>query len=364
MVRTLLALLAALAAIIAAPAFAQAKPHDARAILGEIGRVTTPNGIDESKAITIGGIKQWITVRGRDKRNPILLVLHGGPAAPELFTRFIFEAPWTDFFTVVEWDQRGAGKTMAINDPARIAPTITVDRMTDDAIELIAYLRRAYHRQKIFLLGHSWGTILGMRVAERRPQWLYAYIGAGQIIDMRAGETIGYRWTLDKARADHNAEAVRELQGIAPYPNPDGSIPLDKIMVERKWSLHYGALGYGRDSYDYLDNAKWISPDYTDAEAKAIDAGSALSLPRLLPAMARTNFTHVHTFDCPVIMFVGRHDYTTPPEPVVQWMAKLQAPAKRLVWFENSAHMMFTDEPGKVLVALVEDALPLARPKP
>ena len=96
---------------------AQAAPPDPHAILAEVGKVASDNGIDEAKAVEIGGIRQWITVRGRDRRNPILLVIHGGPAAPELPNRYLFERPWEDYFTVVQWDQRGAGKTYALNDP-------------------------------------------------------------------------------------------------------------------------------------------------------------------------------------------------------------------------------------------------------
>jgi pimeloyl-ACP methyl ester carboxylesterase len=332
-----------------------------RQILGEVQKVTSTNGIDEAKAVTIGGIPQWITVRGRDRRNPILLVLHGGPAAPELPTRYLFEAPWTDYFTVVEWDQRGAGETYALNDPAKIAPTLTEDRMVADAEELISYLRTTYGKQKIFVMGHSWGTILGMRVAEDKPNWLYAYIGMGQIIDMAEGEKAGYAWVLKAAADDHNDKALAELKAIAPYPEADGSLPIEKIDVERKWSMHYGGLIHGRDTYNDLSDAQRLSPDYSAPDVEAlIDTASGFSFPKLLPQMARTDFSKVAKLDVPIVMFVGRYDYTTPTAPVVAWYDRLKAPKKKLVWFENSAHMMSIEEPGKVLMHLVQDARPLA----
>jgi proline iminopeptidase len=101
----------------------------ARKIIGDLQKVVSPNGIDQQMEITIGGIKQWITIRGRDKNNPILLFLHGGPAAPEMPTSWTFQNPWEDYFTVVQWDQRGSGKTYNANDPKKIAPTLTADRM-------------------------------------------------------------------------------------------------------------------------------------------------------------------------------------------------------------------------------------------
>jgi pimeloyl-ACP methyl ester carboxylesterase len=349
----------ALAAIALTQAYAESSPNP-HTILAEVGKIVSPNGIDEAKAVEIGGIRQWITVRGRDRRNPILLVLHGGPAAPDLPNRYLFEGPWTDYFTVVEWDQRGSGKTYELNDPEKIAPTMHAERMVQDTEELVAYLRTTYNKKKIFALGHSWGTIIGINLAARKPDWLYAYIGVGQIINMREGERICYEWVLNAARKAGDAQAIRELEAIAPYPESNGALPLEKINVERKWSVHYGGLTYGRDSYDFWENAEKISPDYSEADFKAIDAGSAFSLPKLLPEMAATDFTKLTRLGCPVLIFAGRHDYTTPSEPVQRWFNRLEAPSKRWVWFENSAHMMYAEEPGRVLVNLVQFALPFA----
>jgi pimeloyl-ACP methyl ester carboxylesterase len=329
-----------LAGLVLATGAARAAPPDPHAILAEVGKVVSDNGIDEARAVGIGGIRQWITVRGRDRRNPILLVIHGGPAAPELPNRYLFEAPWLDYFTVVEWDQRGAGKTYALNDPAKVAPTLTKARMVEDAEELTAWLRATYGKPKIFVMGHSWGTVLGLSLAERRPDWLYAYIGVGQIIDMRAGEKIGYDWVLQQARAAGDATAV--------------------IDTERKWSVHFGGLTHGRTTYDVWENAERISPDYSEADFKAIDAGSAFSFPVLLPQLAATDFTKLTRLRCPLLIFAGRYDYTTPAAPVKHWFDRLTAPGKRFVWFEDSAHMMYGEEPGKVLVSLVRDALPFA----
>lgn len=351
------ALLLPAAAASPKPAKSAPNPH---AILGEVSKVVSPNGIDEAKAIDIGGIRQWITVRGRDRRNPILLVLHGGPAAPDLPNRYLFERHWNDYFTVAEWDQRGAGKTYLLNDPKKIAPTMNRARMVQDAEELVAYLRETYAKERIFVLGHSWGTILGLNLAQRRPDWLYAYIGVGQIINMREAERIAYDWVMNTARKAADADAVKELEATAPYPEPDGALPLEKINVERKWSVRYGGLTYGRQTYGFWENAEKISPDYTETDFKAIDAGSAFSLPKLLPEMAATDFTKLTRLNCPLLIFAGRYDYTTPSQPVQQWFERVEAPSKRWVWFENSAHMIYAEEPGRVLVHLVQEALPFA----
>jgi pimeloyl-ACP methyl ester carboxylesterase len=344
-------------AAVSSPPFTQDR---ARKIIGDLQRVVTKNGIDEQKKITLGGIKQWITIRGRDRDNPILLFLHGGPAAPEMPTSWTFQNPWEDYFTVVQWDQRGSGKTYNANDPDRIAPTLTVTRMEKDTEELVQYLRRKYHKKKIFVLGHSWGSLLGIMLAHNHPEWLYAYVGMGQMIDSQASERDSYETTLKAARAAHDRVAVKELESIAPYPG--GALSLDKINIERKWSVTYGGLSWNRDSYAYYYRATELSPDYTDNDLTAIDKGSLLSLAQLLPAFSTFDYSGVTDFKCPIIIFNGRHDETVSANVAADWFAHVHAPAKKLVWFENSAHMMQIEEPGKVLVHLVEDVRPLAEP--
>ncbi len=341
------------------PSLAAAAP-DPRKVIDDLQKIVTPNGIDERKQIELGGIKQWIAVRGRDKDNPILLFLHGGPAAPEMPTSWTFQNPWEDYFTVVQWDQRGAGKTYNADDPERVRPTISTDTMERDTQELVQYLRATYRKKKIFVMGHSWGTILGLKLAQAHPEWLYAYVGMGQIVNSRDSERLGYAATLQAAQDAHNDQAIKELKAIAPYPEADGAIPLAKIDVERKWSVIFGGLSWRRDSYGYYYHAGALSPDYGDADLDAIDKGSALSLPILLKDMETTDFTHATDFKCPIVIFNGRHDDTTSSKVAADWFAHVHAPSKKLVWFENSAHMMQIEEPGRVLVHLVEDVRPLA----
>jgi len=351
------------ALLLVAPMVAHAAPFsedDARKIVSELQKVTSPNGIDQQLEIPIGGTKQWITVRGRDVNNPILLFIHGGPAAPEMPTSWTFQNPWEDFFTVVQWDQRGAGKTYTADDPKRIAPTLSTDRMEKDAEEVVQYLRATYHKDKIFVLGHSWGSTLGLLLAQRHPEWLYAYIGMGQMIDTRASEKESYDSMLAVAEARHDAKAVEELKALAPYPEANGSLVLDKVNVERKWVMKLGGLTYNRSDYGYYYNASELSPDYSDADLDAIGKGSQMSLKALASAFASVNFEKTTDFRCPIIIFNGRHDETVSSTVTAAWFARVHAPQKKLVWFENSAHMMQIEEPGRVLMHLVEDVRPLA----
>ena len=168
----------------AAPAASAASvPPDWRTpvqkILRDVRRIPQPQGIEEAFPVRIGGIDQWISVRGRDRRNPILLFIHGGPASTEAPVSWLYQSGWEDYFTVVQWDQRGAGKTYVANDAAVVEPTITQERMVADGEEMVAWLRSHYTKRKVFVLGHSWGTLIGLEVARRHPDWLHAYIGMG-----------------------------------------------------------------------------------------------------------------------------------------------------------------------------------------
>jgi pimeloyl-ACP methyl ester carboxylesterase len=271
-----------------------------------------------------------------------------------------FQTPWEDYFTVVQWDQRGAGKTYAANDPEKVAAGMTIEQMTADANEVVEYLRRTYHKQKIFLLGHSWGSALGVRVAQEHPEWFYAYIGVGQVANTRESEAVGYRFAVEQARAHDNQEALRELAALAPYPAPGKPLDLQTISKQRKWLEYYGGLSWGHTSFDYDAETEKLAPEYSDADLKAIDDGSLFSMRYLLGPFTDVDFGKITHFDLPVLFFLGRHDYSVSHEVAARWFATLHAPSKKLVWFEDSAHMVMQEQPGRFLKHLVDDARPYA----
>jgi pimeloyl-ACP methyl ester carboxylesterase len=328
-------------------------------ILQSNRKIVSPGGVDEMIKVRINGIDQWLSIRGKDRRNPILLFLHGGPASPAMPEAYTFQTPWEDYFTVVQWDQRGSGKTYEANTEQAMAPGMTVDGMTDDAAHVVQYLREHYGKQKIFLLGHSWGTVLGVHLAQLHPDWFYAYISVGQVVNGRHNEEVGYAFALREAIAHGNEQAIRELKAMAPYPGP--KLTLDNIGVRSKWEMYYGGLAYGRQDYQFEDDAESLSPDYSKADLAAIGKGSLFSLNHLLQPLLAVDFDHTTHFDCPVIVFVGQHDYTTAHELTEKWFGDIQAPSKRLVMFADSAHMIMQEQPGRFLMHLVTDVLPLAQ---
>lgn len=342
------------------PALADAPPS-ANDVFRDAARIVTADGIDEQKLISIGGIPQWVSIRGRHRNNPILLVLHGGPGFSTLASSYYYLRDWEEYFTVVQWDQRGAGKTYMANDPAAVLPTMNIGRMVDDAEALTGYLRQTYGRQKIVLLGHSFGTVTGVKLAQRHPDWFYAYVGMGQLVNVPLNEKMGYDATLAAARADNNAEAIAGLEAIAPFP--DAAHPernLQNLSVERRWLAHYGGY-YWNNNVGHEDALDQFSPDYNGEELNKRYEAMGYSMQALWAEAGEVDFTAVTRFGCPMIFLEGRHDLGTNATLLDQWYRTIKAPKKQLVWFEDSAHMVYQEEPAKVLVTLVNDVLPLTQ---
>ena len=351
----------ALAFAVSAPA-RSAEPaamDGARAVIADLGRIVAPDGIQETFKLRIGGIEQWVYVRGQDRANPVLLFVHGGPASPLSPTMWMFQRPLEEYFTVVHSDQRAAGRSFLETDPDSIADTIHIDRYVDDALELAARVRERYKAGKLVLVGHSWGTVIGMKAALARPDLFHAYVGIGQVINARDNERLSFEYGLAEAKRHGNAEAIRELESIAPYPG-DQPITRERIVIARKWPQFYGGLTAFREDSRYFFEAPKLSPAYAAADVAAIDKGSLFTLERILPEFLGVDFKPVKRFPIPIVMLMGRHDYTTPSEPTDAWLREVKAPFKRGIWFERSAHMIPFEEPGKWLLSLVEVVRPLA----
>lgn len=358
--KRLLPLLPLLATAAAPPSSPEAYAAG-RAMIADAQALVGPAAVDETFTATLGGVPQVVNVRGADRANPILLFVHGGPGAPEMPIAWSFQRPWEDFFTVVQWDQRAAGLSYKLTPPEAVAPTLNPERYRDDAIELIDLLRRKYGKRKVILLGHSWGSVVGLMVAAKRPDLLHAYVGVGQLVNFRENERVGYAWTLAEAKRRGDTAAVKALEGIAPYPDA-GPLDVAKTGIERDINVRYGGLAWRRDTSDfYFRPARW-SPLYPLPEDQtARHAGSAFTVKTMWPRLADIDFFPVRRIGTPIVFLLGRHDTTTPSEIAERWLAAVRAPSKRIVWFENSAHLPFVEEPGRTLTALVDQVRPLAR---
>lgn len=322
-------------------------------------------GVDDLIKVRIGGIDQWLRIRGTDKHNPVLLYLHGGPGTPMMPFAHLFQNGWEKHYTVVQWDQRGVGKTRFANDADAVDKTVDFVRMEADAHELTAYLKRRFGKERIFLLGHSWGSMLGIALARDYPHDYYAYIGVGQVVNMQENERLGYLEAVKIARGRSDKEAIADLTGIAPYPRPDGSHLGKDINILRKWQTRYG-IGISRR---FRENADMImlrvaaaSPDYSWR-----DLSYFLAEPSWPPLTEELNSFDIrrfgNRFEVPIIMLEGRHDWQTPSVLAETYLNSIEAPEKKLFWLEESAHSPMVDEPDAFARILIDEILPYARGK-
>lgn len=329
------------------------------AIIAELRRIHTPEGIETLEQVELGGVKQWISIRGRNTDNPVLLFIHGGPGTPMMPLTWAYQGPWEDFFTVVQWDQRGAGKNAVTTDRAALAPTMSVDRVVRDAEELTAWLRQRFHKDKIVVMGYSWGTEVGTHLAKKHPEWLSAYVGVGQVSTLD-GEKILFERTLERARRAGNTTAVKELEALAPYPSPGDSQSMVKAFAIRRWARVYNGGWYGKPDFTLLYAAPAFAPEYTAADVDAFPDANSWTSRQLFADMMKDDLRALGPeFQCPVLFFMGRYDLHTPYESAKEYFDTIRAPRKKFVSFERSSHFIMLEEPGRFLVTLVNEVLPL-----
>jgi pimeloyl-ACP methyl ester carboxylesterase len=309
-------------------------------------------GIDEESYVPIGGIEQWVTIRGQDRRNPVLLFVHGGPGDVTNLWSFALFAPWEDHFTVVQWDQRGAGRTFKKSGPS-VASTITVDRMAQDGIELTRYLCKRLDQKKIILVAHSMGTIIGLRMVQSSPDLFYAYVGTGEVADETRGYSVAYDALLKKAKNLGNEQAVAELKSVGPPPYKSGQ----GYQVQRKWSNRFegadeflnGTIGLtlvapGGSVEDFTDDAE----------------GQMLSAQRLVPQTTSATMKDLGLdFKLPMFFFEGTEDFTTPTALARQYFVAIRAPRKEYVPIPGGHFAVFINS-GQFLKELIAHMRPLA----
>jgi len=326
--------------------------------------IHSPRGIDSLVPVRIGGITQWIEVRGQDVNNPILLFIHGGPGIAFIPLTRSFQGLWEKDFTVVQWDQRGAGKTYASNDQALQRATLNVPQMEQDALGVVHYLRRRFHRDRIVVVGHSWGSVLGLWLAHDHPELLSAYVGVGQVVSMEKNDETAYEDALREARDRHNAPAIRELQRLAPFSPADAG----KQFVARRWEEQL--LGPPQNAASFTNVPRLLSdvltaPEYSLSDDFAFVGGQAGSLQVMLPQVAKIDLTQLgYDFRTPVFFFEGRRDPYCRPALIQTYEKTIDAPQKEFVWFDHSGHFPFYEERQKFAGELTRLLLPVATSRP
>lgn len=312
-----------------------------------------PGSVARLRQVRLGGLDQWILERGHDTRRPVLVYLHGGPGSSELPFVRAFGADLERRFVVVSWEQRGAGKTFRAGTDPR---TMTIDRFLDDLHELVAHLKRTFAKEKVYLLGHSWGSALGMLYVSRHPEDCVAYAGTGQSVNVAEGERLSYEFTVRRARETGNATALKELAelGRPPYAGDPDEV-LAKVTKQREWLQELGGTLYDKRNASLATSIVMGAPEYSLGDILAYPKAIAFSLKTVGPEYLRVNLLEqVPSVSVPVFFLQGRMDYTTPSVIVERYVEKLTAPRKELIWFDRSAHSPIFEEPATFARTLIE----------
>lgn len=314
---------------------------------------TPHGGIARLAPSTIGGVTQWVLVRGRRDSAPILVKIHGGPGQAEIPT-IHFNATLEDEFLVVEWDQRGAGKSAAAADPAA---AMNLDQVVSDTIELTEQLRHEFGPRPVILLGHSWGSLVGVLAAQRRPELFAAFVSTGQIARFAEGQSVAHQFALVEATRRGNAGAVEALTALppAPYLGPEG---MKHWMVCVRWISEFGAVWHQSEVFRPVP---WMinSPEYSWPEKLRFTKAATTSFARFYDDLLRADLSaSCPKLDVPVFVAAGRFDQMAPTQIAQRFFDALDAPQKAWMWFENSAHFPQWEEPEAFHRMLVETVVP------
>ena len=310
--------------------------------------IDSAKGVDEAMYVHLGGIEQWVIIRGEDRQNPVLLFVHGGPGDVTNPWSFAYFAAWEKRFTVVQWDERGAGRTFRKTGRS-VASTMTLDRMAQDGIELSEFVRKHLAKNRIVVVAHSFGSILGLRMVQARPDLFYAYVGTGEVADETKNYSVAYAALLEKAQSTGNQQAIDELRRIGPPPYANG----EGYGIQRKWSNNFE--GADRFLYGTL-GLTLVAPGSSVQDLNDSWDGQNLSSERLVPQTRSSTSKDLGLdFRVPMFFFQGTEDFTTPTALAQQYLGEIKAPLKKFVPIDGGhfAVFMHSDQFLEKLVALV-----------
>jgi pimeloyl-ACP methyl ester carboxylesterase len=316
-------------------------------------QIVSLRGIDEGSYVPIGGLRQWIQIRGEDKGNPVLLFVHGGPAMSMIPFTFRSMHPWEKSFTVVQWEQRGAGRTYILNGGADSTAT-GMNQIIDDGVQVTRYLRAHLDKPKIIVMGESWGSAIALEMVRARPELFYAYVGTGQAVDMRRAEGLSYRMLLERVRAQHDEAAIRQLVAIGPPPYASAASRMTEQQV-------LGEQMAKAESEKLMGRDLLFAPGYSLRELFESFAGATRHRSVLLhddetySVLARGS-----QFAVPLFFFQGTDDLVAPASLVSELSRQVKAPRSELVLFPGGGHNAFYFLSERFLQELDARVRPLA----
>ena len=315
-----------------------------------VAKAQTPSlRLDRTAFVPLGGIDQWISIRGESSANPVLLVVHGGPGEAQWPQAEVYR-PWEKAFIVVQWDQRGTGHTFGRYGTN--TPDVTLDRISKDGVELAEYLCRELGKKRIIVVGHSWGSLVATHMVQMRPGLFAAYVGTGQVASWMAMVTIQFDLLLDKARKDGNQTTVKELEAIGrPGPtNGDHFNLLNKYNFFSLWPPSDQAwIQHLRSQANEL---KAREPE----QFKNLEDGMQFTGKRVLPDQIATNLPQsACNIQTDYFVIQGRDDVVTPTKAAIAYFNCVNAPKKKLILIPNAGHFAWMTASDKFLEALTSE---------
>jgi len=297
--------------------------------------------ISTIEKISLNGTDQWIYIEGCDKNNPVLIWLDGGPGGSEIAVVRKYLGPLHERFTVVCSDQRETGKSFgAVKDYSKL----TVDDYVNDVIALSEAMRKRFGKDKVYLVGHSWGSIIGLKAAAATPELFAAYTGIGQQINGPENDRIGWEMVHTGALAKGKAKVAKQLEknGLPPYDDGDRYM----YLFDKLWG--YSPQPAAHSAYNSMD--MFAGPEHNPLDRLHLILGLMNGVKKVYPKVARLDFEkEIKTLGCPLFIVNGRYDYTCVATIAERWFNAVDAPMKELVWFENSDHESCYTESGKFI---------------
>lgn len=314
-----------------------------------------PGSLSEKVHVNINGVDQGMFIKSKDIQQPVLLFVHGGPGMPTYVLTPHYPTDLEDYFTVCWWEQRGAGLSYSASIPPE---TMTVEQFVSDTLEVTNYLRNRFGKDKIYLMGHSWGTFIGIQAVAQAPQLYHAYMGMSQVTYQLQSEQLAYEYMLEQFKADGNTRMARKLEA-ASFPT---TVPLpdayDALRDEAMHSLGIGTTHDMRSVVNGIFVPSWLHREYTLSEKFNLWRGKFSSKRILWDKALATDLTkQVTEIDVPVYFFHGLYDYTANYTLARAYFEQLRAPLKGFYTFEQSAHSPILEEPAKARRILQEDVL-------
>ncbi|MBD1373390.1 alpha/beta hydrolase [Hazenella sp. IB182357] len=297
--------------------------------------------------VCLGGLEQSILIRGTDVDSPILLFLHGGPGEAQIGYARHYQSELEKHFIVVNWDQRGAG--LSYTHPDHKNP-LTMTQLINDTIELIAYLLERFSKQKLFIAGHGFGSMIGILTAKLIPEDIYAYIGVGQLVDINQSDITAYHLALLHADLINHHRALNQLHKIGAPPYADHK----KYFTLLKWLSKFGAVTKEGSKADFLAKGK-KSTEYRFRDWRKYEKGRLHAFKQLLPELIDFNlYERITHLTIPTYFCIGRYDFVSSYEMQEDYVEVLETPHKEIIWFDKSAHYPHFEEPTPFLIACLK----------